>query len=75
MLQVNEQMIHIGTDKCQLLKKDGHILVRVPSYGWIPEQEIAIKLKGTMGHKKVTPVSDDSDCSGSKFVPPKPYAE
>ena len=44
-------MLEISTDNCKLLKKEGNIMVRVPLFCSIPLQEIAIKLKGTEGHR------------------------
>ena len=75
MLQVDKKTIDIGTGNCQLLKKDGHILIKTSSYGSIPIKETAIKLKGTEGHMKVARVGEfygDSKYAGSKFGPPQP---
>ena len=69
VLKIDEKTINVGTDNCECLKKEGHILMKAPEYGSMPIQEIAMKLKETKENIKVIPVGEihgDSDWQGCK---------
>ena len=56
MITVDQKVLDIGWENCQLLKTEGSILLQVPSYKSILFREVVIKMKGSEGMVEVTPV-------------------